>query len=45
VVEITYIFTERVKGISKSNSNLFQIGIAGMGYITRILRTRFARLD
>jgi glycosyltransferase involved in cell wall biosynthesis len=45
VGEITYIFTERVKGISKSNSNLFQIGIAGMGYITRILRTRFAHLD
>jgi dolichol-phosphate mannosyltransferase len=45
VVEIPYIFTERVKGVSKSNSNLFQFGIAGMGYITRILRTRFARLD
>jgi dolichol-phosphate mannosyltransferase len=45
VVEIPYIFTERVKGVSKSNSNLFQFGIAGMGYITRILRTRFSHLD
>lgn len=45
VVEIPYTFTERTKGVSKSNTNLFQFGIAGLGYITRILRTRFAHLD
>jgi dolichol-phosphate mannosyltransferase len=45
VVEIPYIFTERVKGVSKSNSNLFQFGFAGLGYITRILKTRFSHLD
>jgi dolichol-phosphate mannosyltransferase len=45
VVEIPYIFTERVRGVSKSNSNLFQFGFAGLGYITRILKTRFSHLD
>jgi dolichol-phosphate mannosyltransferase len=45
VVEIPYTFTERTKGVSKSNTNLFQFGIAGFGYITRILKTRFSHLD
>ena len=45
VIEIPYIFTERKKGVSKSNVNLIQFGVAGFGYITRILRTRFAHLD
>ncbi len=45
VVEIPYTFTERTKGVSKSNTNLFQFGIAGLGYVTRIIKTRFARLD
>lgn len=45
VVEIPYTFTERQKGVSKSNVNLIQFGLAGFGYITRILRTRFAHLD
>ncbi len=45
VVELPFIFTERTKGISKSNTNLFQFGIAGLGYVTRIIRTRFAHLD
>jgi len=45
VVEIPYTFTERQKGISKSNVNLIQFGVAGLGYITRILRTRFSHLD
>jgi dolichol-phosphate mannosyltransferase len=45
VVEIPYTFTERVKGVSKSNANLFQFGLAGIGYITRILKTRFSHLD
>ncbi len=45
VIEIPYTFTERVKGVSKSNVNLFQFGLAGLGYITRILRTRFAHID
>ncbi len=45
VVEIPYTFTERLKGISKSNVNLIQFGIAGLGYIIRILKTRFAHLD
>jgi dolichol-phosphate mannosyltransferase len=45
VVEIPYTFTERQKGISKSNVNLIQFGMAGFGYITRILRTRFTRFD
>jgi dolichol-phosphate mannosyltransferase len=45
IVEIPFTFTERAKGVSKSNANLFQFGIAGLGYITRILKTRFARLD
>lgn len=45
VVEIPYTFTERTKGVSKSNVNLFQFAIAGLGYVTRILKTRFAKLD
>jgi dolichol-phosphate mannosyltransferase len=45
VVELPYTFTERLKGVSKSNSNLFQFGLAGLGYITRIIKTRFAHLD
>ncbi|HSB65919.1 MAG TPA: glycosyltransferase [Anaerolineales bacterium] len=45
VVEIPYTFTERKKGVSKSNVNLIQFGLAGFGYITRILRARFAHLD
>jgi len=45
VVEIPYTFTERLKGVSKSNTSLLQFGIAGLGYVTRILRTRFAHLD
>jgi dolichol-phosphate mannosyltransferase len=45
VLEIPYTFTERTRGISKSNVNLFQFGIAGLGYITRILKIRFAHLD
>ena len=45
VVEMPYTFTERTRGVSKSNTNLFQFGIAGLGYITRILKTRFSHLD
>ena len=45
VDEIPYTFTERVKGVSKSNTNLFQFGMAGLGYILRILKTRFSHLD
>jgi dolichol-phosphate mannosyltransferase len=45
VVEMPYIFPERTRGVSKSNTNLFQFGIAGLGYITRILKTRFSHLD
>jgi len=45
VVEIPYTFTDRLKGVSKSNANLFQFGLAGLGYVFRILKTRFAHLD
>jgi dolichol-phosphate mannosyltransferase len=45
VVELPYIFTERLKGVSKSNVNLLQFGLAGFGYLTRILRVRFAHMD
>jgi dolichol-phosphate mannosyltransferase len=45
VTEIPFTFTERTRGISKSNMNLIQFGLAGLGYITTILKTRFARLD
>ncbi len=45
VTELPYIFTERAKGESKSNANLLQFGLAGLGYVTRILKTRFAHLD
>ncbi len=45
VVELPYTFTERVKGVSKSNVNLFQFGIAGLGYLIRILKSRFRKLD
>jgi dolichol-phosphate mannosyltransferase len=45
VVELPYTFTERSKGVSKSNVNLLQFGLAGLGYITRILRVRIAHLD
>jgi len=45
VVELPYTFTERSRGVSKSNKNLLQFGMAGVGYITRILKTRFSHLD
>ncbi len=45
VVELPYTFTERTRGVSKSNKNLFQFGLAGLGYITTILKTQFAHLD
>ncbi len=45
VVEIPYTFTERSKGVSKSNVNLLRFGIAGPGYVTRILQVRFSHLD
>jgi dolichol-phosphate mannosyltransferase len=45
VVEIPYTFTERTRGVSKSNINLFQFGFAGLGYITRILKSRFTKID
>ncbi len=45
VTEIPYMFTERLKGVSKSNANLLQFGMAGVGYIIRILKTRFSHLD
>lgn len=45
VVEIPYTFTERTRGVSKSNVNLFQFGFAGLGYITRILKSRFTKID
>ncbi len=45
VIELPYTFTERLKGVSKSNVNLFQFGLAGLGYVIRILKTRFAHLD
>jgi hypothetical protein len=31
--------------VSKSNVNLLQFGIAGLGYITRILKIRLSHLD
>ncbi|MGE5223977.1 MAG: polyprenol monophosphomannose synthase [Omnitrophica WOR_2 bacterium] len=45
VIEIPYTFTERTRGVSKSNVNLFQFGFAGLGYITRILKSRFTKID
>ncbi len=45
VAELPYTFTERRKGVSKSNVNLIQFGLAGFGYLTRILRVRFSHLD
>ena len=45
IVEIPYTFTERTKGMSKSNVNLIQFGLAGLGYVTRIIKSRFAKLD
>jgi dolichol-phosphate mannosyltransferase len=45
VIELPYTFTERTRGVSKSNKNLVQFGLAGLGYITTILKTRFAHLD
>ncbi len=45
VKEIPFTFTDRTKGISKSNTNLIQFGFAGLGYITRIIKTRFSHLD
>lgn len=45
VTEIPYTFTERTKGVSKSNVNLVQFGLAGLGYVTRIIKTRFVHLD
>ncbi len=45
VVELPYTFTERTRGVSKSNTNLYQFGLAGLGYLITILKTRFAHLD
>jgi dolichol-phosphate mannosyltransferase len=45
VVEMPYTFTERKKGVSKSNVNLIQFGLAGLGYFTRIIKTRFSHID
>ncbi len=45
VIELPYTFTERRKGVSKSNVNLFQFGLAGFSYITRILKVRFSHID
>lgn len=45
VVEIPYTFTERKKGVSKSNINLLQFSLAGLGYFSRILKTRFSHFD
>jgi dolichol-phosphate mannosyltransferase len=45
VLEIPYTFTERTRGVSKSNVNLLQFGIAGLGYITRILKIRLSHID
>jgi dolichol-phosphate mannosyltransferase len=45
VIEVPYIFRERTRGESKSNINLIQFGLAGWGYVTRILKSRFARID
>jgi dolichol-phosphate mannosyltransferase len=45
VIEVPYTFTERTRGISKSNTNLIQFGLAGLGYLLTILKTRFSHLD
>jgi dolichol-phosphate mannosyltransferase len=45
VVELPYTFTERTKGVSKSNTNLVRFGLAGLGYLFTILKTRFSHLD
>ena len=45
VVELPYTFTERLKGVSKSNVNIFQFGLAGLGYLARIIKSRFRKLD
>ena len=45
VVELPYTFAERSKGVSKSQVNIFQFGLAGLGYLTRIIRSRFKKLD
>jgi dolichol-phosphate mannosyltransferase len=45
VAEIPYTFTERTRGVSKSNMNLIQFALAGAGYMTRIIQTRFSHLD
>lgn len=45
VVEIPYVFTDRQRGTSKSAVNIFQFGVAGLGYVTRILKSRFTKID
>jgi dolichol-phosphate mannosyltransferase len=45
VIEVPYTFTERTRGVSKSNTNLIQFGLAGLGYLLTILKTRFSHLD
>lgn len=45
ITELPYTFTERTRGVSKSNVNIMQFGLAGLGYLTRILKTRFIKLD
>ena len=45
IIEMPYTFTERTKGVSKSNVNILQFGLAGLGYMTRILKCRFRKLD
>lgn len=45
IVELPYTFTDRVKGASKSAVNPIQFLVAGLGYVTTILKTRLRRLD
>lgn len=45
IVELPYTFTERARGVSKSNVNILQFGLAGLEYLARIIHSRFKKLD
>lgn len=45
VCEVPYVFRDRTVGYSKSMPSLWRFFCTGMGYVTRIVRARFRRLD
>lgn len=45
VTELGYYFRDRTEGVSKSAPSLLRFLTTGMGYVVRIILTRFRRID